>query len=284
MSVAVDSALDAGVRIRFHRAPTAAAEAEFITHETEKWLGGAGFFSVDSARVTGHGPASDVGLGDIAVLVRLRALIEPIAKALTRLGLPVQIAGDRPFVERPDARKVIEALRGLPAEAHARPAAEALKAPALSKLGATEAWRECARLADAFPGALREFLDHLLLRQGADSYSDRAERIAVLTLHAAKGLEFPVVFLAGCEEGIVPYARPGETPDIDEERRLLYVGMTRARQVLYITSARRRSLFGKSERRPPSPFVQEIEETLRVNLAPRRRRKRPAGKQLDLGF
>jgi DNA helicase-2/ATP-dependent DNA helicase PcrA len=81
-----------------------------------------------------------------------------------------------------------------------------------------------------------------------------------MTMHAAKGLEFPVVFVAGCEEGIVPYVAAadsaGEAADLEEERRLLYVAMTRARDHLFLTSAARRVIFGRSVNPSPSPFLQ----------------------------
>ena len=285
MSVAAASAREAGVRIRFHRAATAAAEAEFVTHEIEKLLGGTALFSIDTGRVTGHEASGEIGLGDVAVLVRLRALMGPMAEALTRLGLPVQTVGDRPFVDLPGARDLVEALRRLPGERQAERAVDVLASgdatpPAVD----AKVLAECRRLAAARPDTLACFLDRLLLRQPADSYEVRADRIALMTLHAAKGLEFPVVFVVACEAGIVPYDRPGDRSDLDEERRLLYVGMTRAQRVLYITSARRRTLFGKSRPCKPSPLLGEIEAGLRQSLAPGRRRRRPQRRQMELDF
>ena len=291
MSVAAGSALDAGVRIRFHEAPTAAAEAEFIAHEIEKSLGGTAFFSVDSKRVTGYDTNREISFSDIVVLVRLRALMKPVADALSRLGLPVQDVGDQPFVDHAGARQVIEALSNLPDTTFALPATQVLadfakQTAKIARLDARgkEAFSECCKLAENFRGTLREFLDHLLLRQGSDRYNSRAERITIMTLHAAKGLEFPIVFVAACEAGILPYDRPGQETDVDEERRLLYVGMTRAKQLLYITSARRRTLFGKSEKRRPSPFIREIEERLKEDVKTARRKRRPAGKQAEFDF
>src|SRR5690606_10246076 len=92
-------------------------------------------------------------------------------------------------------------------------------------------------------------------------YDARAERVALMSLHASKGLEFPVVFVTGCEEGLLPYRRPGATPadvDIEEERRLLYVGMTRASRLLFLTRARRRMLYGETRRPAASPFLDGV--------------------------
>ena len=92
------------------------------------------------------------------------------------------------------------------------------------------------------------------------------------------------MFLAACEDGLVPYRRAGAECDLDEERRLLYVGMTRAKQVLYITGAGRRTLFGHTEERQPSPFLREVEAGLRDHIFAAARRKRPSGQQLEFGF
>lgn len=107
------------------------------------------------------------------------------------------------------------------------------------------------------------FLAELALRADPDLLDPRAERVALLTLHAAKGLEFPVVFVIGCEEGLIPYQAPsGEPAPLDEERRLLYVGMTRARRILVLSRARRRTLFGRGVAPAPSRFLAPIEASL----------------------
>jgi superfamily I DNA/RNA helicase len=84
-----------------------------------------------------------------------------------------------------------------------------------------------------------------------------------MTLHAAKGLEFAVVFIAGCEAGLIPYQRQHSEPaDIREERRLFYVAMTRAMEKLYLTRVKMRRIFGKPQQRVISPFVADIEDRL----------------------
>ncbi|MCC6455784.1 MAG: UvrD-helicase domain-containing protein [Caldilineaceae bacterium] len=115
-----------------------------------------------------------------------------------------------------------------------------------------------------------EFLDQMALQRGADAFDPRADRVAIMSLHAAKGLEFPVVFMVGCEEGLLPYLPPNEeqTVDIAEERRLFYVGMTRAQETLTLTYAARRLLFGQMVTLPPSRFVGEIEAARKAILTP----------------
>ena len=105
---------------------------------------------------------------------------------------------------------------------------------------------------------LEPFLQQVALFSDQDAIADDDGQITLMTLHNAKGLEFPVVFMIGMEEGIFPHARAVDSGDIEEERRLCYVGITRARENLYLTNAARRMLFGKSGWNDPSRFLDEI--------------------------
>jgi DNA helicase-2/ATP-dependent DNA helicase PcrA len=109
---------------------------------------------------------------------------------------------------------------------------------------------------------LSRFLNDLSLVADTDSY-DETSQVTLMTLHAAKGLEFPVVFLVGMEEGVFPLSRQAEDEDeLEEERRLAYVGITRAEEVLYVTNASSRMLFGRSSYNQPSRFLREIDDDL----------------------
>jgi DNA helicase-2/ATP-dependent DNA helicase PcrA len=117
---------------------------------------------------------------------------------------------------------------------------------------------------------LRDFLDHAALVSDADSVDDRAP-VSLLTMHNAKGLEFPVVFIAGMEEGLFPHSRSinsGDALQMEEERRLCYVGMTRARKKLYLSWARYRRRFGagQPEASIRSRFLKEVPATLIENV------------------
>lgn len=108
---------------------------------------------------------------------------------------------------------------------------------------------------------LLDFLEHASLHSAQDDQTDD-NAIRLMTLHAAKGLEFPVVFLAGMEEGIFPHKKAEEGFDIEEERRLCYVGITRAKEKLFMTNARSRRTWGQEEENPPSRFLFEFNEEL----------------------
>lgn len=121
---------------------------------------------------------------------------------------------------------------------------------------------------------LENFLSTVSLVSDIDNADMEDERVTLMTMHSAKGLEFPVVFLAGMEEGLFPHARTlmNET-EIEEERRTCYVGITRAERKLYITNAKARMIYGKTLSYEPSRFISEIpaeyleEREAKINLA-----------------
>jgi len=121
--------------------------------------------------------------------------------------------------------------------------------------------------------ALETFLTEVTLRSDVDAYAEDEEGVTLITLHMVKGLEFPVVFLVGMEENLLPHRRAVENPqEMPEERRLCYVGITRAQDRLYLTCSFKRHLYGRSEASFPSRFLQEIPQGL---LGPPRRGAAP---------
>ena len=119
--------------------------------------------------------------------------------------------------------------------------------------------------------SLAEFLQAIALVADADTPADDEGLVTLMTLHNAKGLEYPIVFMIGCEEGVFPHSRALDEGGLEEERRLCYVGITRAERDLYLTSARTRTVFGARNFGAPSRFVSEIpaELTDREVQAPR---------------
>lgn len=110
---------------------------------------------------------------------------------------------------------------------------------------------------------LSRFLNEVSLLSEVDEYEEASDAVTMMTLHAAKGLEFPVVFLIGMEENIFPLSRVNDDPDeLEEERRLAYVGITRAEEFLYMTNANQRVLYGKTSYNRPSRFISEIDDEL----------------------
>ena len=131
---------------------------------------------------------------------------------------------------------------------------------------------------------LSDFLDSIALVSDVDKLDETNEAVTLMTMHSAKGLEFPVVFLVGMEEGLFPSKRSiEEDEEVEEERRLCYVGITRAKEKLYITNASKRTLYGSTTYTMPSRFVGEIPEELLTDTAKENSslRKRKSEKYLD---
>jgi uncharacterized protein (TIGR00375 family) len=268
-------------------------EAELVAATIEEMLGGASFHALDSGAVDGRIRAEhELSFADFAVLARTSAQAAPVAEALGRRGFPVQQRSHARLSQMPGAPAIVAAL-----SSHALdPEASVADRVRLAMADATQAAREPAvsdiryageallTLASQCGADLARFLDQLTMGAEADTWDPRADRISMLTLHASKGLEFPVVFIVGCDDGLLPL-RPWAGAEIDyaEERRLLFVGMTRATTRLVLTGAGRRMIRGELTECSPSPFLASVDCALLdvSGDAPRRKRK-PAAQQLTL--
>lgn len=286
---AVDEA--AAAPIVLHEAPSDRAEAEFVVHTIEQLLGGTSYFSLDSGRVgVGDGEGSPLAFDDFAVLYRTRAQAALLVEALGRSGIPFQQRSHERLRDHPAVQALLPALRARLDDARGDSGDVLAHLSAAAASAEAEAQQQDENKADAaielltplarrHGNDLEAFLAALALGAEVDTWDPRAERVSLLTLHAAKGLEFPVVFLVGCEDGLLPYRHGGEEEGdeeaIAEERRLFFVGLTRARTRLYLSHARRRLWRGQVRERRPSPFLHDIEEAL---LARRRAVKRPKGR------
>jgi DNA helicase-2/ATP-dependent DNA helicase PcrA len=248
----------------------AQAEAEFVTSTIDRLLGGASFHSLDSGRSDGHHD-EHLDFSDIAVLYRSSAQAEPVMEALTRAGMPYQKRSHDRLVKRPGVREIARELRHHEGELAVRIRAAV---GALAEVHDETVLRTAAELLSPLAvrcgDDLETFLGELALGAEVDAFDPRADRIALLTLHASKGLEFPVVFIVGCEDGLLPMRLPDS--DEAEERRLFFVGMTRAQSSLYLSG---------SGRRDPSPFLRTIPGKYVTRPEPAARR-RPRDHQLRL--
>jgi DNA helicase-2/ATP-dependent DNA helicase PcrA len=150
---------------------------------------------------------------------------------------------------------------------------ETTQAERLENIGELE--NEISRWPDQEPiSGLTSYLEDKALVSDADTIEDDGDKVTLITLHAAKGLEFPIVFLVGLEEGLLPHSRATQSEDpreLEEERRLAYVGITRAMKLLYITHAFKRTRFGQEEVSEASRFLMSLPEAHldRVSQAPK---------------
>jgi DNA helicase-2/ATP-dependent DNA helicase PcrA len=302
-----------------YQAPSERAEAEYTVQEIEKMIGGTSYFSIDSGRSDNE--EKSFTFADFAVLYRLSAQSHPLIEAFQRSGMPYQSVGQTPLIEYKDIRTISACLwflhnsqtvfhleqlvsnkqvRTITSFCAAMEDRTSTPVPVLierihqfltgrSILSFDEKSSERVELlrrrAVPFEKDLDRFLEALALQKETDLYDPRADRVTLMTLHAAKGLEFPVVFIVGSEEGLLPYYRSEETPDLEEERRLFYVGMTRAQQKLILTYTKSRYLFGQQQNNPPSRFIEDIEQALKeIEKASRRKpgKETPENTQLRL--
>jgi uncharacterized protein (TIGR00375 family) len=257
-----------------HDAPDERAEAEWIAAEIDRLLGGASFHSLDTGRADGQGHGA-LGLADVAVLYRTDGQAAALTQALTRAGLPFQKRSHDRMAQRAGVPEIVHELRlatGPDPSSAADPGSASTVtsrlraavrrltsgAPAPVAADIRTAGETLKPLADRCDRDLQQFLTEIAVGAEADALDPRADAVTLLTLHASKGLEFDVVFLAGCERGLLPLWIPGVDRDEAEERRLLFVGMTRARACLFLSCAATRARYGPGRPTGPSPFLSAI--------------------------
>ena len=286
-------------------------------------MGGTLHLTMYSGQVDQHtGPVCG-SFRDIAVLYRLGAQAPVFEQELEKQGIPYQRAGKAGVIKGREGRTLLAILRLLkkpedwvsleevraghaaapkgflqtikklrtnspPGKTSVERIVDGLWDSAFFPLD-DEEWKRAYEVVVghslAYGDDLDRFLKDMALEGEAETIDPAAEKVTLATLHAAKGLEFPVVFLTGCEEQLLPCRVGKEPSDPHEERRLLYVGMTRAGRLLYLTWSRSRFLFGETVRGDPSPFLKSIPEDTCETVEPGQAKKKnrlPSDPQLTL--
>jgi len=312
----------AGARVHVSDLATEKAEAIFIAHTIERLMGGTDSLSFYADQVADDEGSVCGGFGDIAILFRLKALAPGFEQALAHQGIPCQSVGQGDRMRGRQGRAILALLRCLrnpedriaceriqgefnkspqavqgQLEPYRRMCAERRRSVRewIEGLGAfewldleeeswKEAWEALMRMSVSFGNDWDGFMRAFALSQDTDFLERKAERVTLATLHAAKGLEFPVVFIAGCEDLLLPCHVGAQETDLEEERRLFYVGMTRACRLLYLTRARSRFLYGERKSSPPSRFLEDIprKRVKRVRHESRKGKKKREDPQMSL--
>jgi uncharacterized protein (TIGR00375 family) len=300
--------MEQGVKIKIMRNPTYRGEAEFVARTIEQMMGGLRFFSMDTGITEGNKDREIDSLSDFAVLCRVKGQMETLEKAFMDHSIPYQTIGEEPFFKQEPVASILDMLKLLRHPGHSF-----LKSKLVDKgiikddwQGEGGLWERLAGgksvkrvlsevieryfnnledqderlvkrlldLAGEYGGDMEKFLQLTVLGTAADTYRGGMESVALMTLHAAKGLEFKAVFIVGCEEGLLPYSLfKSRVSDPEEERRLLYVGMTRARKFLFLSHAEKRVLRGREYTLERSPFLNGIEQQL-IELSRREHKKK----------
>lgn len=273
-------------------------EAVAIGKMIEQLVGGTSFFSMDAGKA-GQEDSKEYSFSDFAILIRTKAQAAAIIKIFDQEGIPLQTLDHKAWLEmehikpllslcravvlkscsrdvevvsdwlamEPDSSQFFEfksGLNGLDNTELIKKISEkaGLDKKISSHIPSQEAFEKLLSIAGAYDN-LPDFLDGIALNQDTDSMTFEVEKVSLMTLHASKGLEFPVVFVAGCEQGLIPYSRDGNyVANPEEERRLFYVGMTRAMDILSLTYAKKRSIYGITQKRHRSFFIDDIEKQL----------------------
>ncbi|UCF72921.1 MAG: UvrD-helicase domain-containing protein [Deltaproteobacteria bacterium] len=308
--------IEEGVSIHIQECPTPKSEAEFVARTIERLMGGVRFFSLDSQITDGSEESEAVSFSDFGVLFRLSRMAPDIVKAMNDHGIPYQLVGEEPFFKHEPICTIIDILRliAMPSNHVLLQRLREKRIKGLSESSLSEikedgninrieeyikeiiktyipditvshkdAIERLLSLSKEYGSDLPSFLSLLQLGSGVDTYNAATEQVTLMTIHAAKGLEFSYVFVIGCEDGLLPHTmfKKGGS-DIEEERRLLYVAMTRAKRMLFLTYAKRRNLYGNWLNLPISPFLDAIREGLIKRGEFERWKKKPKDKQLPL--
>jgi DNA helicase II / ATP-dependent DNA helicase PcrA len=283
-------------------APTVAAEAQWLAATVDELVGGVSHRSFDGridSRATGAGEHS---FSDIAVLYRTDMQAQPIVEALTAANIPVQKRSHDRLLNRRAVPAIAREVRfdsGATMVDRVRSVARVLasgRPPLFEVDGATSAMLTESEvytavelllpLAARCEDDLESFLQALAMGAEVDALDSRAQSVTLLTLHAAKGLEWPVVFLVGCEDGLLPLRFGATVPDeeaVAEERRLFFVGMTRAQRRLYLSHVGRRTRHASEIEPARTPFLAPVDPGLLQPLGEAAARPdRPRHRQLRL--
>ncbi len=269
------------MRIHIHQMETDRSEADWIAERIEKMLGGVRSFSIDSGVSDGNWENSSKGFSDFAVLCRSAFMFQPFIEAFKNHGIAYQVIDTKHFCEKEPFSSVLKLFRSVlkmndPGNAGGRE--RSLYEMIQSRVNVSDIikkimeWQEVEErelekitsFAGRFENNYNDFLRAVALRRGVDDFDTNAEAVSLMTLHASKGLQFNTVFIPGCEQGIIPFSLFG-SPDNDalaEEKRLLYVGITRTEESLYLTHAEKRNYRGRILRNPRSAFLNSIERDL----------------------
>lgn len=252
-----------GEAVLLHGAADERAEADFVAAKIAELMGGHDMLTAKRGR--------SLGFSDFAVLYRTDAQGAALRDALDKAAIPYQKSRPDRLCDHAGVTAVLAALRSVDGGDLTRRLDAAVAAVQTGGLvDAThlaEAQRWLTELAGTFPDEV-VWREQVALANEADFYDVRAERVSLLTMHAAKGLEFAAVFVVGVEEGLMPLSYAQSEAEIAEEARLLYVAMTRARDYLMLSYAQARFWQGAVRQRVPSRFLKSLGGLVRRDDTP----------------
>jgi len=267
-------------KIYLYHAQTQEMEANFIAKKIKELIGGTSHLETDL------GKKGDLSPSDIAILVRFKAMIPYIKKALNKFGIPTSYPEQNNFFEDPNIEKFLTIItQRLSYEKSPIDDVDINNISAIKqKLIDLSIFDEFFFLSENFKKLEKEFKDKkdwkdliswISLEKEYESIKQISQKVVITTLHGAKGLEFEAVFIPGLEENILPFKREVfsnitlndyQDEDIEEEKRLFYVGITRAKTYLFLSYAKQRTIYGKRYQFNPSPFLKILPLSLATKV------------------
>jgi uncharacterized protein (TIGR00375 family) len=257
--------------IALHTAATERAEAEFVAEAIEALLGGNDMLSANSGKPGVKVNVPALGFADFAVLYRTDVQSAALRQAFDRAGIPFKKSSPSLIAGQAAVRALLEVLGQQSLDLRTAEMATRLAAAAdhirrcdvatdMAALAEARYWLTALAASEQVSTDEARLREQVAIATEADFWDPRSDRVSLLTMHAAKGLEFPVVFVVGLEDGLVPFSWDGNETEsgVTEERRLFYVAMTRAKDRLFLTHAVQRSWRGKLRTLQRSPFLNDI--------------------------
>lgn len=268
------AAHDAESEICLFVAPDELAEAAWIARQIKKMLGTTAHTLLDQSS-----PSISIAPGDIAILTRLKLQLTPLAHALQKAGIPCVAPAREDFWEDELCADFLELARKENVEADPATFLRSLDREEWGLLPKCDAFGQLCALWQKCGGWDKLFQELAWLHE-AELIASRADSVKLLTIHASKGLEFHTVFLPGLEDGLLPlnsdrlFGEDGRLAAEGEERRLFYVGLTRAARNVFLSRSLQRKIYGNVLHLPPSPYLENMDSYCRkVHLISRKRRK-----------
>lgn len=285
IGIPLSAVREEGVPITIVSLPDGHTECYAIIEEIEKRIGGTSHYMLMKRNISNHQGEISYRFSDFVVMVRTNRQATEIAESLKRSGIPFQRIGRITYSQN---REFINHLQGMLSNLPETIDYSLLMKEMEKKGKIVPEDRELLEnlfvtYGNASPReAIHAIIHEFMLRSSGDEFNSNADVVTISTLHAAKGLEFRVVFIAGVEDGLIPFRTSQETVDMEEERRLFYVGMTRAKDELLLLYVRERFLYGNRSIRVPSPFIQEIPEEYVQHIFVPERIKEKKSNQMEL--
>lgn len=297
--------LESGLKIKIKKCDTSYSEADWIASEIERMIGGVRHFSIDSGKSDGNEIEGVSGFGNFAVLCRTAEQFSQLKKAFMNHAIPFSVYGEKPFYEtEPFATVLNEFRKKITEDVDGKLSANKNKSLNNSiSVSATltdffensgilnspennENFLHLKNIAENTDSDFNTFFNTLNLRASIDFLEKKSETVSLITLHSSKGLEFETVFIAGCEDKIIPFEVFGTKSknEIDEESRLFYVAMTRAKKFLYLSYALKRYWKKMTLNQRKSRFLDKIEKSLYNNLKTSERKIKKKDDSIPLPF